>query len=256
VLTFDDGLAEHAELVTPLLQERGLRAFFFVCSAPHRARALLPVHRAHVLSGMFGYGALRAEIEAEADRLDAPPLSEGLEDRARAQYRYDDLDTARTKYYLNFVLTPAQRGEILKLVFEARLGAEEAYVRQHYATPTQVRGMVAAGMTIGMHGDHHVALATLAEEDVREDLRVNRDLIEEWTGERPRWVSYPYGGPDSFSPRVTAVAREIGAVGGFTMIRSINTSLARPLRIGRVDTNDAPGGKRPIPLEDLPCASQ
>lgn len=42
------------------------------------------------------------------------------------------------------------------------------------------------------------------------------------------------------------MARECGLGLGFTTERSFNLTLEAPLALARVDTNDVPGGKRPI----------
>ena len=52
-----------------------------------------------------------------------------------------------------------------------------------------------------------------------------------------------------------ATARRLAAAGyrvAFTMERALNRSLDEPLLLGRLDANDAPGGKRP--LEEIPPA--
>lgn len=255
LLTFDDGLRDHAETVVPELQRRGLRAAFFVCTQPYAERILLAVHRAHLLSGRFGYLALRDELLAAAVGLGAPQPDATVHERAPLQYRYDDPETARVKYYVNFVLDPEQRAEVLRRVFRSRLGEEEPFAARHYASPGQLREMSKAGMTVGMHGHRHLPLAAVPAPVMREDLQENAARLRELTGTTPRWVSYPYGGPDAWSPTVLRTARAMSLTCGFTMTRQVNRMPLPALSIGRLDTNDAPGGKRPLGLESLGCAS-
>ena len=54
LLTFDDGLADHYEHVLPLLVERGLFGFFYICTAPYATGRLLDVHRIHLYLGRLG----------------------------------------------------------------------------------------------------------------------------------------------------------------------------------------------------------
>lgn len=255
LLTFDDGLRDHAETVLPELQRRGLRAAFFVCTQPYAERILLAVHRAHLLSGRFGYLALREEIISAAAGLGAPPPDQAVHERAPLQYRYDDPETARVKYYVNFVLDPEQRAEVLRQVFRNRLGDEAAFVERHYASPVQLRELSEAGMTVGMHGHRHLPLAAVPEPVMRRDLEENAVRLRELTGRAPRWVSYPYGGPDAWSPSVVRAATAMSLTCGFTMTRQVNRLPLPPLAIGRLDTNDAPGGKRPLAMESLGCVS-
>lgn len=255
LLTFDDGLRDHYETVFPELRERGLRALFFICTAPLTERILLTVHRAHLLSGRFGYLELREELLAAARAAGAPPPGRESAERAPLQYRYDDRETAEVKYYLNFQLRPEQRERTLRTVFRSRLGADPEYVTRHYMSPAEVCRLRRAGMTVGLHSHGHLPLAAVPEAEMREDLRQNREHLVRLLGESPRWISYPYGGPDAWSPAVMGAARELGCVGGFTMKREVNRLPVDPLAISRLDTNDAPGGKSPLALEGLECAS-
>ena len=54
LLTFDDGLADHARVVLPILQERGLRGTFFVPGAVLDSERLLPAHAIHLLLSTLG----------------------------------------------------------------------------------------------------------------------------------------------------------------------------------------------------------
>ena len=255
LLTFDDGLRDHYECVLPELQRRGLRAFFFICTAPFVDRILLTVHCAHLLSGRFGYPELRDELLETAARAGAPAPDEETRERGPRQYRYDDPETAGVKYYLNFQLRPALRETVLRTVFRSRLGEERDYLRRHYMTEEEARELQDAGMAIGLHSHAHLALAAVADDVMRRDLRQNSSGLTDRLGRAPRWISYPYGGPDAWSGSVIRAARELGVVGGFTMTRQVNRLPLEPLAIGRLDTNDAPGGKSPLPLESLICAS-
>jgi peptidoglycan/xylan/chitin deacetylase (PgdA/CDA1 family) len=253
LLTFDDGLRDHYEYVLPELKRRGIRACFFVCTAPYAEGILLSVHRAHLLSGKFGYLELRGELMDAARQLGCPLPGPAVVERAPLQYRYDDPETAQVKYFLNFVLPSDKRERILQRVFQSRFGDEKCFVARHYMTATQLRALRDEGMTIGLHSHRHLALAAVPTPVMREDLRQNAAWLKRLVGRPPRWVSYPYGGPDSWSEEVMGTARGLNVLGGFTMTRQINRLPLRSMAIGRLDTNDAPGGKSAVELESLPC---
>lgn len=255
LLTFDDGLRDHFETVLPELRRRGLKAAFFVCTQPITERILLSVHRAHLLSGKFGYLALWAEILQIAGSLGIAGPGETIRHRAPLQYRYDDPETAGVKYYLNFVLNPEQRCAVLRKLFQSRLGEEASFVHRHYASVAQLEELRDAGMTIGLHSHRHLALAAVPVSVMQADLSENASRLKELLGMTPRWISYPYGGPDAWSVPVMQTAQEMGLVGGFTMTRRINQIPLTSMAIGRLDTNDAPGGKQPLHWESLECAS-
>ena len=91
---------------------------------------------------------------------------------------------------------------------------------------------------VGAHSYAHQPLATLSNRELEGDLEQVTRLLEQITGSRPQAFSYPYGTPDTVDPRVAA---EVGAAGyriAFTMRREVNESLAEPLLLGRLDTND------------------
>ena len=77
-------------------------------------------------------------------------------------------------------------------------------------------------------------------------------LLEEAAGEPIRTFSYPHGTPGTVDIRVARALEAHGFAAAFTMERALNRSLEEPLLLGRLDANDAPGGKRP--LADVPAA--
>lgn len=48
VLTFDDGLRDHIDIVLPVIKERGLFALFYACSLPILTERILDVHKVHL----------------------------------------------------------------------------------------------------------------------------------------------------------------------------------------------------------------
>lgn len=251
VLTFDDGLADHYAQVMPILQQKGISGIFSVNTAPWIDGRLLSVHRAHLLSAAFSYLELAAEIEMAAEVSGVSyRLCDVSSDLARSQYRYDDIETAKVKYYLNAVIPQAVRAAVLERVFASRLGDEIEHVNRHYLRPEQVRALSAAGHTIGLHTHRHLHLAS-AESQVRiDDLYLNRALLGEIAGAL-HWISYPYGGPTSYDASVVELAGELGCRFGLTMKRAINGPGADRMRLSRVDNNDVVGGKRPMDWADL-----
>jgi hypothetical protein len=85
----------------------------------------------------------------------------------------------------------------------------------------------------------------MAESEIEKDIRRGMDTLSSM-GFNPVSISYPYGYKGAVSPKVFDVAQRCGLRIGFTTERSFNLTLKTPLAYARVDTNDAPGGKRPI----------
>ncbi len=141
-------------------------------------------------------------------------------------------------------------------VFATRFDNEPELVASHYLDPSGLRDLLAMGQVIGLHGHEHLHLASASPDECRTDLAANfNSLREALQADVPRfdWISYPYGGPASYSDMVIGIARSLGCCAGLTMRRGINRcdGSLDSMRLARVDTKDAPGGRSPLPLEQL-----
>ena len=65
LLTFDDGLRDHAEFVLPALRKRGLFGLFYVSSGPATTGRFLDVHRVHLALGRLGSDATLAWLKSQ-----------------------------------------------------------------------------------------------------------------------------------------------------------------------------------------------
>jgi peptidoglycan/xylan/chitin deacetylase (PgdA/CDA1 family) len=86
----------------------------------------------------------------------------------------------------------------------------------------------------------------LTPSERRRDLARCVTALEESTGVRPRAFSYPHGTTTTVD---VESARDVATAGfriAFTMERALNTSLAEPCLLARLDANDAPGGRQPL----------
>ena len=103
------------------------------------------------------------------------------------------------------------------------------------------RQLAAAGttFTIGAHGRTHRPLATLSDDDVRDELAASKATLEDLLGREVDHMSFPGG---SFDARVVRVATEVGYRKLFTSEIRVNEP-STGNRIGRIpiksDTNDA-----------------
>ncbi|MDQ0458338.1 polysaccharide deacetylase family protein [Rhizobium paknamense] len=243
VLTFDDGLADHAQYVVPVLERYGIEAIFSVCTSPWIDGHLLSVHRAHLLSAAFSYVELADELEAAAalSRVSARIADVSLAS-AQDQYRYDDAETARIKFFINAVIPQDQRGVVLSRVFTKRLGDDRHFAIRHYMSSQQVKEISNRGHTIGLHSHRHLFLASAAREAYIDDLYLNRAMLTEVAGPIS-WISYPYGGRASYDDSVIAVAEAVGCRFGLTTENALNSTSSDRMRLSRSDQKDVLGGK-------------
>jgi peptidoglycan/xylan/chitin deacetylase (PgdA/CDA1 family) len=241
VVTFDDGLRCQSELALPVLERLGVPAIFFVPGKPLAEGRALTVHKIHALRERLDDRRLLERLDVSADAID-PSVAE-------AHYCYDTPEAARVKYLLNMALQPAERDEAVDALFAGEFPDETEFCRELYMGREEIAALRGS---VGAHSYGHEPLAMLSASDLDRDLDCLTELIKDVAGESVRIFSYPHGTPGTVDVRVARALEAKGFAAAFTMERALNRSLAEPLLLGRLDANDAPGGKRP--LEDIPAA--
>jgi peptidoglycan/xylan/chitin deacetylase (PgdA/CDA1 family) len=245
LITFDDGLREQYKTAAPLLEARGVSAVFFVCTQPVSESLGLAVHKMHRLRATRSPEAFFQQAVAASERLGIELDLDRVDDeKANEQYLYDDLPTRRMKYLFNHILAFDDFRRLISAMFEGEMD-ERTFCEEMYMDAAQIHDL-ATRHTVGSHSHFHGPLASLPGEELLESLRRSRLTLEGITGQGVRLVSYPYGGPSAVSREVAQAAQSAGFLAGFTMERSLNTSLSEPHLLARVSTNDAPGGKAPL----------
>lgn len=100
---------------------------------------------------------------------------------------------------------------------------------------------------LGHHTFDHLPLAELGEAEMQQQVTRNQRLLGEISGGLAvPFVTYPYGGANAVGRREAKFCAEVGLKLGFTLERAFNATLEDPLLLARVDTNDVPGGKKPL----------
>jgi len=205
LVTFDDGLRCQVELALPVLDRLGVPGLFFVPGLPLAEGRVLHVHKVHRLREAMADEEILAALGAEA-----PPAPPG-------RHLYDDPLAAGVKE----LLAGRSSEELDDLL--ARTGEQVGlglYMSAEDVAELERRGM------LGAHGYSH---------DTRDDFTRGAAVLEALTGSRPRTMSYPYGRPGLGAESFAAA---------FTTERKVNETLDEPLLLGRLDTNDLPGGRR------------
>ena len=70
-------------------------------------------------------------------------------------------------------------------------------------------------ITIGAHSHCHNILTQLSVEDMKDSVRTSKKLLEEWTGRRVRYFSYPNG---NFNDAVVDIVEGLGFECAFTTV--------------------------------------
>lgn len=238
ILTFDDGLADHAETVLSILEERRLRGVFFVPGAILTSHRLLPTHELHLLLALLGEHTLEEELlsrlaQHEENRTDWMASIDPA--AAQEMYHYEPPRRARLKYLLTMTLPPDLRREIVDALFEHHVGASARWARHWYLSWDDLAKMESLGHTIGGHGYGHEPYSLMTPTQRREDVRRMAAVLRGGLGPDIRPFSYPYGQCDEDS---RAACQEAGFAHAFTTERRWVTRGSDVFRLPRVDTID------------------
>ena len=233
ILTFDDGLKEQMRTL-PLLDSLNVTAMYFVPTAPLLRHEVLDVHKLHMIRSRLSDAELAADLQQRFN-FEAYVFDEQL---LAIQYRYDQPISRKVKYFLNFVLDPAARIEWTTLRFVEMFGNEQAASDALYMNAEDLC-LLAERHLLGTHAHSHLPLATLPEGKARQEIEQSLEVLEDFCGQRPRGISYPFGGQSAVSESVFSIAQASGLVYGFTMERGINSSdNVSPMALKRIDVND------------------
>jgi peptidoglycan/xylan/chitin deacetylase (PgdA/CDA1 family) len=251
LMTFDDGLKEHYADVTPILEDNGIQGVFFLITSCLEEHRVVPVHMNHFLTAGLGFERYRAMF---MEVIKTSGFDEQLEmqiDSAVSQHTYplDTLEVARFKYLFNFVLPPSCRDEAVRALFVECIGGEHEFAADLYLSWSQAREMQQAGMAMGGHSNEHRPLATLGDEELKQDLTTCWDLIQRNLASQSQWpFSYPYGKADSFNGSVIKVLRQLGFHFSLCTESGINLPGMDLFAIRRLDCKQILAASQPEPV--------
>ncbi|MDB5951707.1 MAG: carbohydrate esterase family protein [Massilia sp.] len=187
-LTFDDGYADNAAVVLPILQRHGVRAAFFIASG--------------YLDGgcMWNDAVIEVVRNAPGERLNLARAGFGMLDIGCPQRRRAVIDMliAAIKY-----LPPDERLERVRRM-------------AHRFTPTmlssdQLIALHRAGMEIGAHTVSHPILTSVSNAQARAEIADCRARLEEIIQHKVSLFAYPNGKPgQDFEERHAAMLRAQG----------------------------------------------
>lgn len=244
LLTFDDGYAEHFDVVFPILHERGHQGSFFPPVAPVRDGTLLDVNRVHfVLASADSSDGLATAVDQAIHAAERDDLRTVAEYRAEWAHpnRFDDAETIYVKRMLQTALPPDFRTDLARDLFERFVSVDEAaFAAELYLSEDQARLMVSCGMYFGSHGvSHHwlnrVDRATQqAEVDGSIEFLgdIGMPVADHWA------MCYPFGRWDESLLEILEAAD--CSVGVTTEVATAMVGDHNPLTLPRFDTNDFP----------------
>jgi peptidoglycan/xylan/chitin deacetylase (PgdA/CDA1 family) len=236
-VTFDDALACQYDIALPVLNERGLTAFWFVYTS--------------VLEGgcepLEIFRLFRTTRFSDID-LFYDQFFTLVRDRFQSRYLSSENQFDPTTYlenapfysnndkwfrYLrdNTLSFEEYKAVMHQMMDDADFSIEEA--RQNlWLNVDQVRNLADHGHVVGLHSHTHpTAIAKLSETEQSREYKLNSDALHRILGTRPETVSHPC---NSYSEQTLDVLRSLGARIGFRAdTRAID--LRSPLEFARED---------------------
>lgn len=243
LLTFDDGYIDNYTFAFPVLEEYNVQGSFFIPGKTFTTHQLLDVNKIHYILASADIKQLTADVKRQMDyyrgqEYQYPSTAELFHEYAVAN-RFDCEETIFVKRMLQTVLPENLRNTISSNLFEKYVGVtEERLAYELYMTEEQIRTMKRHGMFIGCHGYDHYWLGNLSPEQMRRDISMALQVIDQFI-DRKQWVmNFPYG---NYNSDVLEYIKGQGAcIGLTTEVRVAEIGKDNPLELPRLDCNDFP----------------
>lgn len=160
-LTFDDGLRECADIITPILQRKGIPATFFVNSGFVDNRGLFYRYKVSLI--------LDKILQNEISKGELTAIQALMPEGARKPKDTDAIKQLLSKlsYEHQFVIN--QIAEVFEIDFGSFLRSQKPYM-----TKTQIRQLINDGFTIGAHSIDHPMYSKL---DIVEQLEQTTESL-------------------------------------------------------------------------------
>jgi peptidoglycan/xylan/chitin deacetylase (PgdA/CDA1 family) len=238
LLTFDDGLVDHAVVAREILDPMGIKGAFFVCTRPLSDGRALSVHKVHWLRATTEPDAFASAFEAAL-----PPnwrerrLTDEEAAAAHATYVYDEERHRRLKYLINFVLPEEVVDDVTSRMLAARGIDERRFCTDTYMGPAALQELESNGHLVGAHTHDHRPVTRSGTEGPAL-MAKHRQVLGSILGRAPIWFSYPFGRDWALPDDREAFARENGFAVALTLQDGWVTRQSRPYELPRINTNE------------------
>lgn len=240
LLTFDDGLADHAKIVLPILEEYNIRGVFFVPAAVLTHYQMLSSHATHLLLATLGteplYECIREQLSELSEKKWVEDFVRGVDspDEATSRmYHYESPIRAHIKYFLTMKMPVSLRQSVINSLFVKHVGSMSRWAKRWYLGWDDLVDIHALGHTIGGHSFAHEPLSHLTPDGCIKDLLRSAEVLNDGLGHDIRPMSYPYGCIPDDAPRM---CKQAGFVHAFTTERRYLGKQDDPYLLPRVDT--------------------
>ena len=227
LLTFDDGLRDHAEFVLPALSARGLFGLFYVPSGPVTTGHILDVHKVHLVLGKLGGPEVLAWLKNNKPRLLPSEQGNGF---AGTHYATQVADQATkfVKHLFNWKLAETEKSEVLDALLNFAFDGSPPRWQEIYLDESALKALSDVGMGVGPHGHSHEVTSRLSLERQKEEVDISCAFVDRVGGSRRWGYCYPFGAPSSFSRETEEAVAKAGCPFAFAVeAKDIVAPLAR-----------------------------
>ncbi len=245
MLTFDDGLRDHYDIVYPILASRNLSGAFFPPAKAIMTRRLLNVHKLHIL--LASLPNTQNLYEHFCEFINHNRTLYGLKTLADYKNQWYKPGLYGDPPETIFIKNMLQKGlaEPLRTLIIDELCCE--YVDedltmlgdQWYLNTEQVQEMYSNGMYIGGHGYEHAWMDNMTRKSQQKDVSEMLGWFEKIGILHPAWIMcYPHGAVDH---SLINTLKDNGCVAGLTIeAAQADFSRHQPHKLPRYDTNLLP----------------
>jgi peptidoglycan/xylan/chitin deacetylase (PgdA/CDA1 family) len=221
-ITFDDGFKGQKQHALDILEERGLRGFFFVPTCILENRVLPTVERQRLLQYSNGdyrdfYDAFVRGVQEfypevpEGDYLPTPANLESALSYYAEYAFYSPLERLYRK--VRETMLP---NTVFETIIDRMFGAafnEAQIMETYFLTWDDVRAIKERGHEVGGHGHMHLLESNINAKQAVADHHLSLSLLEAHLGRPVRSYAYPYG---IYTPETLAFLKERGILASFT----------------------------------------
>ena len=221
LITYDDGYESFERLAKPVLDSFGIRALVFVST--YFVETQKPFWFDLV---WFFWNISTFE---QKDTL------KGLLQISNSTSRKSSLDV------LNIMKkwSALERDAVLEIIekelrqkFADRLNELKLFCAM---TQEQIEKIAHEGTSIGGHTHTHSILATISDSEIEQELKVNKEKLEEYTGHPCLSFAYPNGGRKDFTENHKTLLKKIGYGVAFSLTYERSNPENDPMEVGRIN---------------------
>lgn len=236
-LTFDDGLACQYDIALPILNEFGIKAFFFVYTSVLEGRAeMLELHR-YFRTVCFDtvddfYIKFFDVFDAFFPSESKVAQNNFIKGDFFGEFSFYTVHDKYYRYIRNYILSPTDFNSIYEQMmaeanFNAAAVADKLWMKRH-----QLEGLVSDGHLLGLHSHSHPTdIRLLSKEEQYAQYATNQSVLQEISKSPIKAMSHPCG---FYNDESLDTLRDLGVNLGFRSNSAPNVP-GSGLEVPRID---------------------